>query len=160
MDEHCRWDQPGIPHRGWTYIDVEDVFPVLEECEMCGYPELRYVHILRHPEYGTIRVGCVCAKALLQGYADPAAREKTLKNRGKRLETFCKREWTYKPDTGNFTLRYKGVFLTLMKSRYGPGWGIICRGRSCWAYQGQPIRGWNSAKRAAFDLFEATADQP
>lgn len=39
----ARWSQEGIPHKGWRYVDVEDVCEglagdnerVYEQCQMC-----------------------------------------------------------------------------------------------------------------------------
>ena len=41
--------------------------------------------------------------------------------------------WYRKPETGNYTLRYKGDYITIMKSKFGPGWGIIYKGQQQWA---------------------------
>jgi hypothetical protein len=30
-----KWAQPGVPHRGWTCINVEDLGEPLHTCEMC-----------------------------------------------------------------------------------------------------------------------------
>ena len=75
----ARWDRPGIPHKGWNYIGIEDfgedALPgeeiPYEQCEMCGNEKIRYVHILTHPEFnGEIRVGCSCAAKMMENYSD------------------------------------------------------------------------------------------
>ncbi|MDD2958951.1 MAG: hypothetical protein PHE06_07960 [Lachnospiraceae bacterium] len=62
------WNKAGIPHKGWTCIDVvdlaEDSEPgdevQYEQCEMCGNERIRFVHIMHHPEYSEeLHVGCV-----------------------------------------------------------------------------------------------------
>lgn len=158
-----RWDKRDIPHRGWRYIGMEDLgeycFPgegiPYEQCEMCGYEKLRYVHLLEHPDYdGIIRVGCECAEKMIIEYVDLEKRERELRNRGNRKKNFLKREWTYKPNTGNYTMRYKGEYITIMKSKFGNGWGVIFQGESRWDYNGKRITDLRTAKIVAFDLFD------
>lgn len=84
-----RWDKADIPHKGWQYVGMEDlgedVYPgdpiPYEQCEMCGKEKIRYVHLLKHPDYdGEIRVGCDCASKMLCDYVTPQDRERNLKN--------------------------------------------------------------------------------
>ena len=119
-----RWDRPDVPHKGWTYKGMEDLgedadsddIPY-EQCEMCGKERIRYVHILSHPEYGEIRVGCVCASNMLDDYVNPQLHERNLKNRTNRRLNFMKQEWRLKPSTGNYSMKYKGEFITIMRSK-------------------------------------------
>ena len=47
----ARWDNPGVPHKGWTLICVEDLGEEVsgdeeieyETCEMCHNERIRYV---------------------------------------------------------------------------------------------------------------------
>lgn len=49
-----RWDQPGVPHKGWHCVDVVDLRadggPADEidyaTCQMCGNEKIRYVHVM------------------------------------------------------------------------------------------------------------------
>lgn len=41
-----------------------------------------------------------------------------------------------------------------MKSKFGVGWGVIFRGERCWEYRGEKIRDLDTAKLAAFELFD------
>ena len=62
-----RWDQPGVPHKGWHCVDVVDLRANGERaddtdyatCQMCGNEKIRYVHIMEHPDveeaWGPIR---------------------------------------------------------------------------------------------------------
>lgn len=157
-----RWDKPDIPHKGWRYEGMEDLgedaedFEIpYEQCEMCGKERIRYVHILSHPDYGEIRVGCDCASRMLDDYVNPQQREKDLKNRMNRRRSFLRQSWQYKVSTGNYSLRYKGEYITIMKSKYGPGWGVIFQNKSCWEYNGRKINDVQTAKLVAFDLFDA-----
>src|SRR5262249_6875738 len=46
-------------------------------CEMCESQEVRYVHIMTHPNYkGQLEVGCVCAGNMGEGYAVASRRER------------------------------------------------------------------------------------
>ncbi len=53
-----RWDQPGVPHKGWRCVDVVDLRANGEPaddtdyatCQMCGNEKIRYVHIMDHPD--------------------------------------------------------------------------------------------------------------
>lgn len=158
-----RWSRPNIPHRGWKYFGMEDlgddVYPgetiPYEQCEMCGKERIRYVHLLRHPDYnGELRVGCDCASKMTEDYRTPREQERNLQNRASRRRNFLKQEWWYKSETGNYTLRYRGEQITIMKSRFGPGWGVIFNGRQRWDYNGRKITNLDTAKIVAFNLFD------
>ena len=158
-----RWNKADIPHKGWEYIGMEDlgedVYPgdpiPYEQCEMCGKEKIRYVHLLKHPDYdGKIRVGCDCASKMICDYVTPQERERNLKNRVNRRKNFMKQEWYRKPETGNYTLRYKGDYITIMKSKFGPGWGIIYKGKQQWEYHGRKITDFDTARTVAFNLFD------
>jgi hypothetical protein len=70
------WSRPGVPHRGWSCVDVEDLGEPSEVCEMCEQAQLRYVHVMRHPEWeGELRVGCVCAGRMEEDYKRAVQRE-------------------------------------------------------------------------------------
>ena len=162
-----RWDKLGLPHKGWKYIGMEDLGEDVysgeeieyERCEMCGKEKIRYVHILKHQDYeGEIRVGCVCASKLLDDYCTPREIERDLRNRTNRRNNFLRREWSYKSSTGNYTLRYKGENITIMKSKFGVGWGVIYDGSWIWEYHGRKIYDLHTAKKVAFDLFDELYD--
>lgn len=158
-----RWDQADVPHKGWTEIRVEDIGECLgegesidyEQCEMCGKEKIRYIHIVTHPEMpNELRVGCICASKMTDDYVNPEARERDLKNRINRKHSFMKREWRQHAGTGNYILRYKGWNITIMKSKYGPGWGVIFAGRMQWKYQGKKIMDFYTARIVAFNMFD------
>lgn len=157
-----RWSAEGVPHKGWRYVGMEDLgentLPSedvqYEHCQMCGRERIRYIHILEHRDFPEeLRVGCVCASKLTDDYVNPQERERDLRNRSNRRQTFMRREWRYKEDTGNYTLRYKGEYITIMRSRFG-GWGVIFKGESRWDYDGHKIRDLATAKNVAFNLFD------
>ena len=162
----ARWSQEGIPHKGWRYVDVEDVCEglagdderVYEQCQMCRNERIRYVHILTHPEFdGEIRVGCDCAAKMTDDYVNPSQREKDLRNRVNRKRNFLKQDWRLNRN-GNHVLRYKGENVTIMKSNYGSNFGIIFRGERVWTYQGHKIYDLDTAKQVACALFDDLHD--
>lgn len=158
-----RWDQPNIPHKGWTEIDVIDLADdtdldediEYETCDMCGNEKIRFVHVLIHPEYsGEIHVGCDCAAKMTDDYFNPEARENEVRNRSSRKRNFMKQQW-YQNSNGNYVLRYKGEYVTVIPSRYGKGYGVYYRGKRMWEYKGRKIMDLDTAKRAAFDAFDS-----
>jgi hypothetical protein len=78
-----KWSDPRVPKRGWECIDIKDLEEPAAICEMCETTEIRYVHVMHHPEYpDTLDCGCICA-GHMQG--DPVAareREANIKRRG------------------------------------------------------------------------------
>jgi len=84
-----KWRQRGVPHKGWTHVDTEDLDEPSETCEMCEAVEIRYVHIMEHPDYdGPLRVGCVCAENMSGDKVGPKRRERELANAASR-----RRKW-------------------------------------------------------------------
>lgn len=69
-----------------------------EQCEMCGNEKIRFVHIMKHPQYPkTLHVGCVCAEKMSGDYVNPRRNEESLRKRAMRKSNFDKREWSYNP---------------------------------------------------------------
>jgi hypothetical protein len=93
-----RWSRPGVPHRGWSCVDVEDLGEPNEICEMCEQAEVRYVHVMQHAEWeGELRVGCICAGRMEQDYKRAVEREAELKRVVRKMKRELKRgyEWDY-----------------------------------------------------------------
>ena len=87
------WNKPGLPHKGWTCVDVIDLAEGIDEtesipyeqCEMCGNEKIRYAHVMSHPDYpDEIYVGCVCAEKMTGDYVNPRRCENELRNRAQR----------------------------------------------------------------------------
>jgi hypothetical protein len=80
MTDFGLWSVPGVPHKGWTCVDMIDQEDDLITCQMCQKAEVRYVHEMRHPEFPqTLWVGCVCAARMESEYA--VVREDEFKKR-------------------------------------------------------------------------------
>lgn len=89
-----KWLQPGVPHKGWSWLDVHDLGEPAQTCEMCEVSEIRYVHTLSHPEYsGALEVGCICAEHMAEDYAGPREREATLRGLAGRRQRWQHRQW-------------------------------------------------------------------
>jgi len=156
-----RWDRPDIPHKGWVCVGMEDLGEFVddgdieyESCEMCGKERIRYVHIMSHNDFGILRVGCGCAAKMEEDYENPKQRDDEARNKASRRTTFMKKDWR-RNENGNYTIRYKGETITIMKSRYGSGYGVIFKGTPMWEYKGRRNMDLYTAKRAAFDLFDS-----
>ena len=114
-----RWDRPGIPHKGWFCIDVEDLEAPSETCEMCGNERIRFVHIMQHPDYPeNIGVGCNCAEKMTDDYAAPKKREQKLRNKATRKSRWLKRKWRISAK-GNEFLNVDGFNVTVFRYRKG-----------------------------------------
>lgn len=87
------WKQPLVPHSGWTCVGVQDLGAPVGICQMCGYQIIRYAHLMEHPNYHSLSVGCVCAGRMEGNVAEAKRRETDFKNRQSRLASFCKRQW-------------------------------------------------------------------
>lgn len=156
------WNRIDIPHKGWDCIDVidlaEDVVPgdeiQYEQCEMCGNEKIRFVHIMRHPEFaGELYVGCVCAEKMTDDYVNPKKCEIVLKNRSMRRRNFNRQAWRFNTAKHTYSKKYKGEYITIMESQYG-NWGVFFANQKVWDYEGRKIRTFKRAERVAFEVFE------
>lgn len=121
-----RWTRLGpLPRRGWVLSDVEDLEEPVHECEACGYPAVRYVHHLEHPDADrSLAVGCVCSEHLAGDYVTPRGAERLLRSRMARLRRLLDLS-NWKPTrAGNLTVTYRGKRLILYRSRFSGGWRI------------------------------------
>lgn len=156
------WSVPGIPHKGWECVAVIDLADECcdgddieyEQCEMCGNEKIRFVHIMRHPEWSDeLHVGCVCAEKMTDDYVNPRRVEKELRNRAARRTNFNKVEWHYNPAKGTYSKKYKGEHITIVPSKYGT-FGVFFAGNRIWDIDGRKIRDFDTAEKVAFDVFE------
>lgn len=156
------WNQIGIPHKGWHCMDVIDLAEGIEpgekveyeQCEMCGNEKVRFVHIMKHPEYPKeLKVGCVCAEKMSDDYINPRKRENELKNKCSRRNSFNKVKWKKNFDKNTYSKKHKGEYITIMQSRYG-NWGIFFADNRIWEYEGKKILSFEEAEKIAFKVFE------
>jgi hypothetical protein len=159
----AHWNKEGIPHKGWRYVDVEDLAESTpagekiryEQCQMCNYEKIRYVHILIHPDYdGEIRVGRDCACKMTDNYTDPELRERTLRNKLSRRQNFLRQDWQPNPKSGNLVLRYLGEHITIFQRSPRLNYVVAYHGRFEDRYCGREIYDLETAKLLAFELFD------
>jgi hypothetical protein len=90
-----KWGQPGVPHKGWTCVDIEDLGTPDAVCEMCESQEIRYIHHMTHLTFSTaLAVGCVCAGKLEEDYDGARQRESSFRNAQTRRKNWLKRKWS------------------------------------------------------------------
>jgi hypothetical protein len=152
------WNQPGLPHKGWRCVGVEDLRDDEDgdyepaTCQMCGNESLRFVHSMEHDDYeGQVDAGCVCAEKMCEGY-DGKAKEQGLINRAKRKANWLKRKWR-RSQKGNPFLTIEGRKVGIHPDRFKPGkWG--------WWIEGDFSRKrYDNDDLAKLALFEELADR-
>lgn len=144
------FSQEGFPHRGWEYVDCEDLEYDREWCEACETQEIRYVHILKHPNYGQkIRVGSECAKKLCENY-DSSEIERVTKQKYKFLNS---PRWKISMK-GNPHIKRDGYHITIIHNNI---WSFVIKEvdirneKEVW---GNKYKSEFDAKKAAFDKVE------
>lgn len=135
-----------IPTSGWIYDNEYDYgYYGAEQCQLCG-ADLRYVHVLHHPNWGNIMVGCECENKLLNGDNTATERKKEREKYAEKLKRFInsplwkhkKNGYFYKKDgvivriwdndkyhsityqyiDDTQTYRIKGFFHSLVEAKY------------------------------------------
>ena len=115
-----KWTQPGVPHKGWVCIDIEDLGSPDHVCEMCELADVRYVHVMKHANYAaTLRVGCICAGHMEENLVGARKREATFKTLCGRRARWLAREWN-RSRAGNQYLNVDGFNVVVF--RVGGGW--------------------------------------
>lgn len=153
-----RWDKPGVPHKGWLCVDVVDLRPDgghAEEtdyaiCQMCGNEKIRYVHVMRHPDFDEqFNVGCVCAEKMSGDSVGPKQRETKLRNRSIRKMRWLTRKWRVS-SKGNSFLNVDGYNVGVHQNKAGR-WGYRIHDR----FSTKTYSSKDEAKLALFDAFWA-----
>ncbi len=119
--EENLWKRDDVPHEGWICTGIIDLGEPVGTCRMCGHQIIRYVHIMKHPDYyRTIGAGCVCA-GRMEGDPDAAReRENAFKNRQSRRETFLRMPLK-RSRNGHEYLKYKGEIITVLEDKFKKG---------------------------------------
>jgi hypothetical protein len=119
------WNVPGVPHKGWTLINVIDLADAgasywngeYETCMMCGKENIRYVHLVDHPHVlDEYRVGCKCAEKMTDDYERPKRLESVLRSRASRRADWANANWQVSKK-GNTYLKKNGHILTIFKDK-------------------------------------------
>ena len=121
-----KWSAPGVPHRGWQCVNIEDLGAPDLICEMCELQEIRYVHYMQHSAYPeTLKCGCVCAGHMEENLAGAKRRETLLQNSAKRRAAWPDRKGWKKSRKGNPYIKVDGYHITIFPS--GASWGGVVK---------------------------------
>lgn len=120
-DETNLWKRDDVPHEGWECTGIIDLGAPVGICRMCGHQIIRYVHIMKHPNYHrTIGAGCVCAGRMEGDMERARARETAFKNRQSRRDTFLHLP-RKRSRNGHEYIKYHGEIITLLEDKYKKG---------------------------------------
>lgn len=153
-----KWSEPGIPHRGWTCLDVKDLCELGEDfivCEMCEMQTIRFVHKMIHPNYPeTLDCGSNCAGKLEQDSKSAADRDKAVRSRATRRQKFPDRKgWKVLP-SGDIYIVVNGYRCTV-KSHHD-GHGILIQAPEPYGIS-RGIKRYASEREAKAACFDALA---
>ncbi len=114
------WNQPDVPHKGWTCFEVEDLQAAEGSCDMCLRESIRYVHHMQHPGYAdTVAAGCMCAEKMEDDYSlgsRPSAakqREAILRNATSRRGRWLSLQSWRTSKKGNPWIKKDGLIVTV-----------------------------------------------
>jgi hypothetical protein len=155
-----KWSRSGVPHKGWTSVDIEDLGEPSATCEMCETQEIRYVHHMEHPSYReSLGCGCVCAGRMEENYEGARRRELVLRNAAGRRRKWLSRKWQTS-GKGNPFLNVDGYNVVVFPHVDGT-WGFRVKNRSTeYTIQSRRISPTSDAARLkAFDAMIWMKDQ-
>jgi hypothetical protein len=114
------WSQPGVPHKGWTCLGINDAGEDnLQTCEMCQFAQVRYLHVMEHQDFDRqLQVGCICAGKMEEDYAGARRREKRMKSKVARRKKWLTRKWRVSAK-GNSYLKVSGSLVVVYSSKFG-----------------------------------------
>lgn len=147
-----KWSEPGLPHSGWSCVDVEDLQSPSMICQMCESSEIRYAHHMRHPNCAVeLVVGCVCAGNMEGALAMAKAREASMKSRAGKRKRWLQRKWKTSKK-GNPYMEADGYRITVYPQ--GGGWGasVAKIGTEQVIFSRRVAHQVQQAQLAAFDL--------
>ena len=148
-----KWSQPGVPHRGWVCIDVEDLGSVSETCEMCESQSIRYVHTMYHPHFSEkLNVGCVCAGNMEGDIKAANARERVVRNSSLRRRNWPKLKGWKVSMQGNDHIKKEGFHIVIFQRSNGMYAGRVLNLTTDEKRWTQGFRTEIEAKLATFDL--------
>lgn len=154
-----------IPKEGWVCENVIDRKYTLnlmqgikyDSCEMCGNTKLRYVHIMKHPDYpNTLGVDCECAEKMSNDYTNPKLKEEALRKKFYRRNNFVYEFWNISKDKKTYTKKHRGVVITMKEAEDGK-WGVLWDDQEMWEYNGFAIDSYDNAENVAFEVIEKLA---
>lgn len=146
-----KWSSAGVPHKGWTCVDIEDLGEPSAECEMCESTTIRYVHHMEHPRYPQVLgVGCVCAGHMEGSLATSRAREASMKSRAGKRGRWLSRAWKVS-SKGNPHIKADGYRVTVYPKAGAWACTLAAVDDSLVQHSRRTFKTINEAKLAAFD---------
>jgi hypothetical protein len=160
------WNGEIVPDKGWTCKEVIDKYgesrfftfnaqigEFYEKCQACGKENIRYVHVMKHPEYPKLlRVGSICAGHMEDNSDAPKERERKVTNRQNLKMNFLSKDWKYSKNDNQY-LMYNGKCITIMKSKYNSSeYGIMYDEKYYSEYNRMKFKNLTDAKFAAFEI--------
>lgn len=108
----------GGPLDGWVCEEVIDFEEAEYKCQLCGYPAVRYIHVMQHTEYAEkIKVGCICAGIMEGNILAAKERDNKEKRRSGRKSNFLKKKWdAINPNV--WSLKYKNRLITIERNYF------------------------------------------
>ncbi|QRY68214.1 hypothetical protein JVX98_07975 [Ensifer sp. PDNC004] len=120
-----KWSQAGVPHKGWTCINVEDLGEPSMRCQMCEAAEIRYVHYMTHPQYpDALSCGAVCAGHLEEDLLRAEERDKSMRSTAGKRKRFPLRSGWALNRSSNPQITVEGFRVTMF-SKGGFWKGVI-----------------------------------
>jgi hypothetical protein len=120
---------------------------------MCERQEIRYVHVMVHPEHpAELRCGCVCAGAMSGDLAQARSREAALKSVAQRRAAWSRRAWRVS-GRGNRWLNARGYHVVVFPKGHGYGCKVTAPDGK-WLACELPLPTLRAAMAASFEGLE------
>jgi hypothetical protein len=149
-----KWSDPGVPHKGWSRIDTADLGSDQDnrrKCEMCEAMDIRYVHVMTHPDYdGELECGCVCAGHMEDDLQLARHREDGMQSIARRRSRFPQLKGWRVSMKGNPWMTYHDWHVVIFPKGRGYGGLVERQGRKLFVQRMCPTV--DAAKLAAFDI--------
>lgn len=150
-----KWREPGVPHKGWICVGIEELEEQDHLCEMCEARQVRFVHVMQNPRYpDELSVGCVCAGHMEGDVALAKEREKSARNRSSRRKTWLSKGWRISKK-GNPYRNKEGLNVSVFQS--AGGWGTLVKNEQV-KLSASALPSEAAAKLKAFELFEQSQE--
>ena len=152
---HGKWSQAGVPNKGWTCIDTEDLGEPELTCQMCESRTIRYVHFMEHPNFPEVlQVGCICAGNMEGSVNAARSRETSMQSRAGKRKRWLSRKWRVSAK-GNPWIKADGYRVAVYFQRGGWGATIASNDNSNVQHCRRRFESVDRAKLAAFDHITA-----
>lgn len=114
----CHAKEHGIimPTVGWEFIGREDLGDLSGNCDYCD-TELRYIHLITHPNWGSLEVGTDCCDQLT-GTTIASEYHREHNNRIRRRKSFIESPRWFRFNN-SYSITYKEIFLAINKIKEG-----------------------------------------